>query len=49
MSFKVIFTIELYVQLNYLYIELNASKLENNYINNYIKNSVYNYIIRLLS
>ena len=35
MSLKIIFTVELYVKLNYVYIELNASKyffLINNYI-----------------
>ena len=38
MSFKIIFTIELYVKLNYIYIE--CVKIIYNYINNYMSNYV---------
>ena len=38
MSFKIMFTIELYVKLNYIYIECVLIKKD--YINNYIKNYV---------
>ena len=38
MSLKIIFTIELYVKLNYIYVECVQIKIK--YINKYIKNYV---------